>query len=166
MYLQRDNEITYTMPFYLQHSRNWATKRPSSFHFPLKRPPTIFLYFDPLLINSPCFAEFALCSGLFLWIRDKWTSTDWKTSSRILKYQAVVFGVRGRGWVSFLCLLFFIGFFAYSCWIKKENFSDNCDFDFKSNIPVKNCWWCTRIVHMKKSCLQLVFTFATVSTYF
>ena len=23
---------------------------------------------------------------------------------------------------------------------KKENFNDNCDFDFKSNIPVKNCW--------------------------
>ena len=51
----------------------------------------------------------------------------------------MAFGV-GGGWVSFLRLLFFIGFFAYSCWIKKENFSDNCDFDFKSNIPAKNCW--------------------------
>ena len=66
-------------------------------------------------------------------------SNEWKTSLRLLKYQAVACG-EGGGWVSFLRLLFFIGFFAYSCWIKKENFSDNCDFDIKSNIPVKNCW--------------------------
>ena len=38
----------------------------SSYHFPLKRVPTIFGYFDTLLINSPYFASFALCSGLFL----------------------------------------------------------------------------------------------------
>ena len=49
MYLQRDtqflfnNEIKYTMPFYLNHSRSWAIKWSSSYHFPLKRPSTIFL---------------------------------------------------------------------------------------------------------------------------
>ena len=72
MYLQSDtqfllnNEVIYTMPLYLHQSRSWATKWPISYHFALKSPPTIFLYFDTLSINSPCFATFALCLGLFL----------------------------------------------------------------------------------------------------
>ena len=41
-----------------------------SYHFPLKRAPAIFLYFDTSSINSPCFAPFALCLGL-LQIRDE-----------------------------------------------------------------------------------------------
>ena len=36
---------------------------------------SIFWY---VVIKSPCFAPFALCSGLFLQIRDKWTSDDSK----------------------------------------------------------------------------------------
>ena len=85
MYLPRDTqfllnkEITCMMPFYLHHSRSWATSWYSSYHFPLKRAPAIFLYFDTSSINSPCFAPFALCLGL-LQIRDKWTSNDSETN--------------------------------------------------------------------------------------
>ena len=68
------------MPFYLHHSRIWATSWYSLYHFPLKRAPTIFLYFDTSSINSPCFAPFALCLALFLQIRDKWTSNDSETN--------------------------------------------------------------------------------------
>ena len=86
MYLPRDTqfllnkEITCMMPFYLHHSRSWATSWYSSYHFPLKRAPTIFLYFDTSSINSPCFAPFALCLALFLQIRDKWTSNNSETN--------------------------------------------------------------------------------------
>ena len=72
IYLQKDtqclliNGIIYTMPFYLHHSRSWATKGPSSYQFAFKSLPTILLYFDTLSRNSPCFASFALCLGLFL----------------------------------------------------------------------------------------------------
>ena len=62
------------MPFYLHHSRIWATSWYSLYHFPLKRAPTIFLYFDTSSINSPCFAPFSLCLAFFLQIREKWTS--------------------------------------------------------------------------------------------
>ena len=73
------------MPFYLHHSRSWATSWYSSYHFPLKRAPAIFLYFDTSSINSPCSAPFALCLGL-LQIRDKWTSND-SGSNQEKKYQ-------------------------------------------------------------------------------
>ena len=65
MYLQRDaqfllnNEITCAIPFYLHHSRSWATSWPSLYNFPLKRTPTIFLNFDTSSINSPYFAPFS-----------------------------------------------------------------------------------------------------------
>ena len=61
-----NNEITYPMPVYLHHSKRWATKWLSSQHFSLKRPATIFGYFDTLLMNSPCLAPYALRSGFFL----------------------------------------------------------------------------------------------------
>ena len=52
--------------------------QPISFFF--EKSTNDFLYFDTSLINSPCFAPFAFCSGLSLQIRDKWTSNDSKTN--------------------------------------------------------------------------------------
>ena len=128
MYLQRDtqfllnNEITWTIPFYLHHSRSWATLLPSLYHFPLKRALTIFLYFDTPLINWSCFAPFAFCSGLSLQIRDKWTSNDLKTN---LKKEISNLPWNTRQWpllVSFLRIIFFIGSFENFYRIKQGKF--------------------------------------------
>ena len=99
-----NNEITYTMLFYLRHSKSWATKWPSSYEFPLITTPTIFLYFDTLLINSSCFAPFALCSGLFvwLWILDKWTSNNSKSDIEVSSS-----GLWGCGWGRGSLLLYY-----------------------------------------------------------
>ena len=105
-------------------------------------------------MNSPCLAPFAVCSGLFLQIRDKWTSNNSKTSLRKLKYQVVGFG-DGAEFLS-CAYIFFKGFFEYFFQDEKGNFTvRNCDFDFNYNSREKlSVMYLNRV----KNCLQLVFT--------
>ena len=127
MYLQRDaqfllnNEITCAIPFYLHHSRSWATSWPSLYNFPLKRTPTIFLNFDTSSINSPYFATFS-----FVQVSSCKLETNENQIVRRLILQKkyhICIKIPGSGLCWFLsCAFFFffsIGSFEYFCRIKQ-----------------------------------------------
>lgn len=158
MYLQRDaqfllnNEITCAIPFYLHHSRSWATSWPSLYNFPLKRTPTIFLNFDTSSINSPYFAPFS-----FVQVSSCKLETNENQIVRRLILQKkyhICIKIPGSGLCWFLSCAFFF-FFHRIFWIFLQN-KTRRDSQWETVILISNrtfLWkivgnvleWCTKL---------------------
>ena len=172
MYLQRDaqfllnNEITCAMPFYLHHSRSWATLWPSLYHFPLKRVPTIFLNFDTSSINSPYFAPFS-----FVQVSSCKLETNENQMIRRLilqnKYH-ICLEIPSSGLCWFLSCAFF--FFHRIFWIFLQN-KTRRNSQWETVILISNRTFCEKLLVMclngAQSCLQHLTTYLYYSkSYF
>ena len=154
------------MPFYLHHSRSWATSWPSLYHFPLKRTPTIFLNFDTSSINSHYFAPFS-----FVQVSSCKLETNENQMIRRLilqnKYH-ICLEIPGSGLCWFLSCAFF--FFHRIFWIFLQN-KTRRNSQWETVILISNRTFCEKLLVMclngAQSCLQHLTTYLYYSkSYF